>query len=180
MTRRAPHHTYTDRSDLARPERSNDITRVVRCTRCGVENAYCLPGTKGERWRVPGGAWTSKKIDCTGGKSAPPPTVTAPLAVLVGHFFIVETEEGWQGRVLSAVAPGAYLVQLYSWITGEPTCRRVVAVERMLEWSFYVTESEWHAAGVSRCSSAGRTADRPSAPKPRASATDRPTGRCSS
>lgn len=52
-----------------------------------------------------------------------------------------------QGKVIGKVAHDAYQVQLFSWITGEPTVRRVVPIQDMDDWVFYESRSEWIAAG---------------------------------
>jgi len=58
---------------------------------------------------------------------------------LVGQFFhsIDEGKIGWQGFVVSAPQAGWYLIQLFSWLTGEPSVRRLVRFEEMESWLFY-------------------------------------------
>ena len=65
-----------------------------------------------------------------------------------GHYFVVCADrDDWQGQVLSEIAPGVFLVQLYSWIDGEPTDRRVVEISAMASWRFYETAAQWREAG---------------------------------
>ena len=43
----------------------------------------------------------------------------------------------WQGQVLSAQPADHFLVQLYSWLTGEPNKEVVVPFSDMVGWTFY-------------------------------------------
>lgn len=43
----------------------------------------------------------------------------------------------WQGRVLGHVQDGFYLVQLFSWIDGEPSNCEIVHFNEMIGWMFY-------------------------------------------
>lgn len=60
---------------------------------------------------------------------------------LSGQFFhSVAGDTGeveWQGCVVGNPAPGWYLVQLFEWLTGEPTVRRLARIEDMQHWLFY-------------------------------------------
>ena len=65
----------------------------------------------------------------------------------VGHFFHTFTptgDLGWQGQVIGRVDPNDayFLVRLFGWITGEETCRKVVALGTMTTWDFYETIQE--------------------------------------
>ena len=40
-----------------------------------------------------------------------------------------------------------YEVQFFSWISGEPTIRKIVAIDDTREWIFYDNREEWLAAG---------------------------------
>lgn len=59
---------------------------------------------------------------------------------LVGSFFHTFNDEKlveWQGVVLSSPEPGIYLVQLFEWLGGDASCRKLVRIESMLAWDFY-------------------------------------------
>ena len=68
-----------------------------------------------------------------------------PTNRLVGNFFHSVTKEGivsWQGIVIANPEPGWYLVQLFDWIAGEESVRRLMRVEEMSEWLFYGSADE--------------------------------------
>lgn len=67
---------------------------------------------------------------------------------LVGRWFLQfkESELGWQGQILSMPSSEVYLVQLYSWLDGEPSQQRFVKFADMLEWQFYATDDEMRDA----------------------------------
>jgi len=64
---------------------------------------------------------------------------------LVGHFFhSVDPETGkvqWQGVVVGNPEEGWYLLQLFDWLVGEPSVRRLVYISEMNDWLFYDIES---------------------------------------
>lgn len=60
---------------------------------------------------------------------------------LRGKWFHSFTEDGrtcWQGQVLDRTANG-YVVQLYDWIMGEPSCQKYVDESKLENWDFYHT-----------------------------------------
>jgi hypothetical protein len=61
---------------------------------------------------------------------------------LVGSFFHSTADPGWQGCVVADVAPGIYLVELFSWAMGDSTHQTLVRLEDMSGWQFYDT-AEW-------------------------------------
>jgi hypothetical protein len=64
---------------------------------------------------------------------------------LKGHFFHSYNKDGlveWQGKVISNPEPGIYLVQLYEWFVGAESCRKLVNIQDMIQWSFYETNKE--------------------------------------
>lgn len=61
---------------------------------------------------------------------------------LVGSFFHGTAERRWQGCVVAEPSPGVYLVELFSWASGQPTEQRLVRLADMAEWSFY-DSAEW-------------------------------------
>lgn len=70
-------------------------------------------------------------------------------ATLVGMFFVVEGEEGWQGYVEKSVGPEHYVVQLYSWMDGEPTECKVISIRdaEKRNWSWFFDQEAWTAFG---------------------------------
>ena len=42
-----------------------------------------------------------------------------------------------QGLVLSSPMTGWYFVQLFEWLVGQPTIRKLVNIEEMADWHFY-------------------------------------------
>jgi len=81
-------------------------------------------------------------------RAHPSPSSTS----LVGWFFLTpDTEHGWplacwQGHV-SAKIGDAYMVQLYSWWSGEPTSAEMCPADDMADWKFFADERSWVAAG---------------------------------
>ena len=64
-----------------------------------------------------------------------------PANALVGCFFhSVDKETGraiWQGQIIGNPEPGWYIVQLFEWLMGEPSYRKLVNFEEMTGWLFY-------------------------------------------
>lgn len=59
---------------------------------------------------------------------------------LVGQFFHTFGQDKkieWQGYVIGRPEPGIYLVQLFSWLDGGETSRRLVPITKMSDWLFY-------------------------------------------
>lgn len=62
--------------------------------------------------------------------------------VLRGWWFHSFEDNGrvkWQGSIEEELCDGWYLVQLYSWLAGDPSCCKVVHISAMAGWSFYRT-----------------------------------------
>lgn len=90
--------------------------------------------------------------DCNIGKGAKPLAVKpVPKATalqrnpIIGKFFhsivLCKTCQRprihWQGYVLGELPDNWYLIQLFSWIDGEPTTQQVVQFQSMRLWWFY-------------------------------------------
>jgi hypothetical protein len=45
----------------------------------------------------------------------------------------------WQWIIVAKIEPDGYLVELWSWIDGEPTHEQLVAVGEMVNWRFYAS-----------------------------------------
>jgi hypothetical protein len=58
---------------------------------------------------------------------------------LIGLFFHTYSNGKiyWQGHIEQKLDSGSYLVQLFSWLTGEPTDKKIVNDSEMKDWSFY-------------------------------------------
>lgn len=72
------------------------------------------------------------------------------LRSLEGHHFHSLGTDGkieWQGYVVAQVQPGWFMVQLYSWLDGRQTNRKLVPFEKMVDWLFYATndDMQWEA-----------------------------------
>lgn len=63
---------------------------------------------------------------------------------LKGCFFhsIENGKVVWQGTVLGRVSEEAYLVQLFDFLVGEPSVRRIVTLADMKPWLFYASADE--------------------------------------
>jgi hypothetical protein len=70
---------------------------------------------------------------------------------LTGKFFLTfkDGECYNQGRIISKVGSEAYLVQLFSWLTGYATTQEVRMVESMSseKWRLYSDENDWRDDG---------------------------------
>jgi len=60
------------------------------------------------------------------------------------HTYKENGDITYQGHVLDYLPPRLVLVQLFSWIDGEPTCQKLLEVTD--EWSFYDTMKSMHNA----------------------------------
>lgn len=68
---------------------------------------------------------------------------------LVGLGFVGDVGDikGCQGCVLAYLVNGFYLVQFFSWVTGDPTNQGVVRLEDLLQTKFYSDHAQWIEAG---------------------------------
>ena len=48
----------------------------------------------------------------------------------------------WQGQITAMPKDGLYLVQLYSWLNGEPTDQKLISIDDMVSWNFYDSNEE--------------------------------------
>lgn len=64
---------------------------------------------------------------------------------LAGQFFhsIKDGKVEWQGLIIGSPEPGWYLVQLYEWISGSESCRKLVNFSDMHGWMFYDDAEAW-------------------------------------
>lgn len=77
-------------------------------------------------------------------------TATCATQGFLGRWFHSVDDEGaiiWQGKLLAEVEPGLYQVQLYSWLDGEPTVQKRIALADMRGWKFYRTNAAMRAVG---------------------------------
>jgi hypothetical protein len=66
---------------------------------------------------------------------------------LVGMWFVSreDNKKKWQGQIIDQVDKSSYLVQLYSWMTGSPTCCKLVHADEIYfqEWDLYKTHDDF-------------------------------------
>ena len=65
---------------------------------------------------------------------------------LVGLFFhsiSAGNEVEWQGRIVKELPSERYLVQLYDWMLGDPSLKKIVQISEMAAWRFYDSAEEW-------------------------------------
>lgn len=75
---------------------------------------------------------------------------------LAGSFFLLPDEhDGWQGQFISDADSSGALVQLFSWLTGEPTCQKLMGDEKLRAAAIFETVDEWRAA-ADRFSATGK------------------------
>ena len=126
-----------------------------RCQFCGKQ----VPETELEvdhlEPRSKGGSDDAENLvsacrDCNRGKGDKPANLWArSWRSLDGKFFHSYGKDRtakWQGRILSEVQPGFFVIELHEWLTGSAsfTGIRVVALETMAAegWSFYLSVEE--------------------------------------
>jgi len=51
-----------------------------------------------------------------------------------------------QGQIVRDLKNGSYVVQLYSWLDGNPTDQKIVLLEEIKEWTFYKTDFDMRKA----------------------------------
>lgn len=65
---------------------------------------------------------------------------------LEGLFFKIEGK--WQGRVTRQITEEYYLVQLFSWLDGEPTISKLIRLADVTgKWSWFSDRETWVAFG---------------------------------
>lgn len=73
------------------------------------------------------------------------PKFSPSLAEKYFHSFTENDTLKWQGQILKEVAPGKFLIQLYSWIGGFPSDQMVISIDQMIQekWKFYGYADDW-------------------------------------
>jgi len=70
---------------------------------------------------------------------------------IVGLYFVGDGEKGAlaqnQGRIVSFPLNGFCLVQLFSWVTGEPTHECLASLNDLATCSLHRDTDNWNAAG---------------------------------
>ena len=64
---------------------------------------------------------------------------------MVGRYFHTFNSDGsfnWQGRIVGRPEKGVYFVQLFDWLLGEASDKKLVLLKDMRDWSFYKTAEE--------------------------------------
>jgi len=69
------------------------------------------------------------------------------IGTLTGKYFHSVTSDRetieWQGKFLGLASPGLYQVQLYEWINGSESEKRLVPATDMRYWKIYDTQDQW-------------------------------------
>jgi len=90
------------------------------------------------------------KTKATGAKARARPSRAAakPEELLVGKWFHTRREGRirFQGRIDAHVGAGYYLVQLFDWVVGDPSVKRVSSIMDMEDWDFYNSSEEMNEA----------------------------------
>ena len=71
-------------------------------------------------------------------KFAEAETVTKTEKVQILHSADENDKVEWQAVVIEEPHPGWYLVQLFDWASGKPSVQRLVLIEKMIAWLFYL------------------------------------------
>ena len=67
---------------------------------------------------------------------------------LAGSFFLLPKPAGWQGQFLSDADGDVVLVQLYSWLTGEPTSQRLISIDQVKGAAIFECPDKWREAAA--------------------------------
>lgn len=69
---------------------------------------------------------------------------SASRSNLVGKWFhsMRDGRINWQGKVLADVSDGMVLIQLFSFLDGEPTQQQIQPIAGMSDWLFYDTNED--------------------------------------
>jgi hypothetical protein len=69
---------------------------------------------------------------------------------LIGKWFLSFNPKTnnvvYQGKVISACPDNNFLVQLYSWSTGDATDQKIVPFKDMVNWNFYSSDEDMRFA----------------------------------
>ena len=68
------------------------------------------------------------------------------VSPLKGKFFHSKAID-WQGQIVDELAPGYFLLQLFSWLDRRPTDQVTVALADMRGWKFYHSNEAMAEAG---------------------------------
>lgn len=70
------------------------------------------------------------------------------MSALLNEFFLIKDDTGtYQGQVVADLGEGYYLCQFFSWMLGEPTCKKIGHITGMTTWEFYADADDWREAG---------------------------------
>lgn len=69
---------------------------------------------------------------------------------IVGLWFLSKENEKtkWQGRVERVLDNGQYVVQLLSWVDGNPTAKKIIPLDDMNQWDFFQTSRDMRYASL--------------------------------
>ena len=68
---------------------------------------------------------------------------------LEGLWFHSKNECGetiWQGKVIERINEKVYIVQLYEWLLGQESCMKLVFIDNMINWDFYISADDMREA----------------------------------
>ena len=77
-----------------------------------------------------------------GCKKDEPLTDQNPITGCFFHTLNENEKIQFQGMVIGQIETGFYLVQLFDWLMGEPSIRKVVRVEEMTVWLLYESSEQ--------------------------------------
>jgi hypothetical protein len=58
------------------------------------------------------------------------------------HTFTPDDKLHYQGHVLKKISEEFYLVEFFSWLSGEPTYQQIVPLKKMADWWFYASSED--------------------------------------
>lgn len=61
---------------------------------------------------------------------------------MIGNYFHGCDEIQWQGMIIGEPSPGMFMVQTFSWLTGNEHSKQLVPITAMTGWTFYDTAEE--------------------------------------
>lgn len=76
----------------------------------------------------------------------PPRRNADPLVGNCFHSYSADEVIKWQGVVVARINDDHYLVQLFDWLVGGPSCARVASLDDMRSWKFYETDEDMRDA----------------------------------
>lgn len=126
------------------------IDHIVPKSRGGSERddnlqTLCRDCNMGKRDRPPHPSeLRGPKRETSAGMVAPRDPLLRKFALGEPGKAVADGDLGWQSQLVERVGD-QYLVQRYSWLSGEPTTAVLVPLALMSGWEFFDREDEWRA-----------------------------------